>query len=118
MPAAWKTGLVSSGLSVTQLAMIGALVLMVLDAGVLSLAMVRFKRARSIAVVIALVLRPSPSTAQTTIGKISSTNDSLLSCASRTTTFEVTGLSNRDVPPPKSLTALADSIRLGCRGRL
>jgi ABC-2 type transport system permease protein len=49
MPAAWKLGLVSSGLSVTQVAMIGALLLLVLDGGVVSLAMVRFKRARLIA---------------------------------------------------------------------
>lgn len=170
MPSAWKTGLVSSGLSVTQLAMIGALLLLLLDAGVVSLALVRFKRARLIAVVIALVLCPSPSTAQTAVEKSSSTSDSLLSCASRmatragfqavpgarpgrlglmrartvdgkslvdglrvsvalpdaphstpldvsVTTFEVTGLSNKAVPPPKSLTALADSIRLGCRRR-
>jgi hypothetical protein len=33
------------------------------------------------------------------------------------TSFEMTGLSSKDATPPRALTALADSIRLGCRGR-
>jgi ABC-2 type transport system permease protein len=64
IPVTWKTALVSSHLSGLQLVIIGALLLAALDAGVVSLALIRFKRARLITVLVALLLCPVRSPAQ------------------------------------------------------
>lgn len=49
LPTAWKYSLISRAVSTTQLALMGLIVFVALDAGALGLAMVRFKRGRLIA---------------------------------------------------------------------
>lgn len=49
LPAAWKHNLSSSAVSPAQLAILGLLAFVVLDAGVVALTIFRFKRGRLIA---------------------------------------------------------------------